>query len=80
MALGLIYGRTDPGAPIPGMFETSAALHDHIKARYGATCCRVLTHRFPSLECTERTEHCIAITGEVAARVAERLAIDGPLQ
>src|SRR5512136_1800009 len=28
MALGLKYGRTQPGAKTPGMFETSKELHD----------------------------------------------------
>lgn len=77
MALGLKYGRTEPGADMPKSFPANAALHDYIKDKYGSTCCRVLTKDFDDFGSDERKEHCIAITGEVAAWVMEKFVEDG---
>ena len=73
MALGLAYGRTKPGAPMPESFSNSADLHDYIIDEYGSTCCSVLTMSFDDFQSQERKNHCIDITGEVAARVMENL-------
>ncbi|ADL13777.1 C-GCAxxG-C-C family protein [Acetohalobium arabaticum] len=81
MALGLKYGRTEPGAPMPEeCFPASADLHDYIKEEYGSTCCRVLTKDFAEFDSPERAEHCIQITGEVAAWVMERFIVDGVIE
>ena len=78
MALGLKYGRTEPGAEMPeGCFPANADLHDYIKDEYGSTCCRVLTREFDNFDSPERAEHCIQITGEVAAWVMQRFISDG---
>ena len=80
MALGLKYGRTEPAAKTPGMFEASKELHDRFKARRKSTCCRILIskHTFGS---PEHIQQCVAITGEVAADVVEILSReDIPLQ
>src|SRR5512139_34857 len=42
MALGLKYGRSEPGAAAPGMFEAAKELHDRFKARRRMVCCRAL--------------------------------------
>lgn len=73
MALGLKYGRTEPGSPTPGMFEASKELHDRFKARRGSTCCRVLIRKF-QLGSPEHIEQCTRITGEVAADVIDILS------
>lgn len=73
MALGIKFGRTQPGAATPGMFEASKELHDRFKARRGSTCCRVLIHRF-EFGCPEHIQQCITITGEVAEDVLEILS------
>ncbi len=72
MALGMKYGRTEPGAPMPESFPAAAALHDYVIEQYGATCCRVITAKFPEFNSPERKAHCIQITGEVAAWVMDR--------
>jgi C_GCAxxG_C_C family probable redox protein len=78
MALGLKYGRTEPGAEMPAKcFPANADLHDYIKKTYGSTCCRVLTKDFGDFGSPERAAHCIQITGEVAAWVMERFIEDG---
>jgi C_GCAxxG_C_C family probable redox protein len=77
MALGLKYGRTEPGAEMPKSFPRNAALHDYIKEEYGSTCCRVLTGEFEEFDSPERAEHCIEITGEVAAWVMSKFIEDG---
>jgi len=73
MALGLKYGRTQPGAAEPGMFDASKELHDRFKARRGSTCCRVLIRKF-ELGSPDHIQQCIAITGEVAADVIDILS------
>ena len=80
MALGLAYGRTEPGADMPDSFPNNAALHDYIKEEYGSTCCRVLTKDFDDFGSEERAEHCIQITGEVAAWVMENFIENGVIE
>ncbi|SJZ94793.1 C-GCAxxG-C-C family protein [Selenihalanaerobacter shriftii] len=80
MALGLKYGRTEPGAPMPKSFPMNAALHNYIKDKYGSTCCRVLIKEFDEFNSNERAEHCIQITGEVAAWVMEQFIEDGVVE
>jgi len=75
MALGLKYGRTEPGSPTPGMFEASKELHDRFKSQRGSTCCRVLIRKF-QLGSPEHIQQCIQITGEVAADVIDILSRD----
>lgn len=72
MALGLKYGRTAPGAEMPGMFEAAKELHDRFKQRFGSTCCRVLIKDF-EFGGTEHIKHCIRVTGETAAMVMEKI-------
>ncbi|MCK8825510.1 C-GCAxxG-C-C family protein [Fuchsiella alkaliacetigena] len=76
MALGFKYGRTEPGAAMPKSLPNSAALHDYIQDEYGSTCCRVLTSSFVEFDSPERIEHCIEITGKVAAWVMDRFIKD----
>jgi len=71
MALGLAYGREEPNGEMPDSFSNNAALHDYIIEKYGSTCCRVLTMEFDDFKSKERAEHCIQITGEVAAWVIQ---------
>lgn len=71
MALGLAYGREKADGEMPKSFPNNAALHDYIIDEYGSTCCRVLTMEFDEFDSKERAEHCIQITGEVAAWVME---------
>ena len=77
MALGMKYGRTEPGAEMPESFPKNAALHDYIKEKYGSTCCRVLTKDFDDFDSQARAEHCIEMTGEVTAWVMEQFVTDG---
>ena len=72
MALGLKYGRTIAGAPMPGMFDASKELHDRFKARRKCVCCRELIRKF-DFGSPEHLQQCVAITGEVAADVIELL-------
>ena len=73
MALGLRYGRTEPGAATPGMFEAARELHDRFKLRRRTVCCRSLIRRF-EFGAPEHIDQCITITGEVAADVVELLS------
>jgi len=75
MALGMAYGRK-LGEPMnEKMFPASAELHDHIKDMYKSTCCRVLVKNY-EFGSPERKAHCVKITGEVAAWIAEKLLED----
>ncbi|MDF2613613.1 MAG: hypothetical protein K0S71_1399 [Clostridia bacterium] len=75
MALGMVYGRKHGEPMNEKMFPISAALHDHIKAVYKSTCCRVLVKGY-DFASPERKTHCVKITGEVAAWIAEQLLAD----
>lgn len=75
MALGMAYGRKH-GEPMKDkMFPISAELHNHIKNLYGSTCCRVLVKNY-EFTSPERKAHCVKITGEVAAWIAEKFLED----
>ena len=75
MALGMAYGRKHGDQMPDQMFPQAARLHDHVKAVYGSTCCRVLVKGYVFAS-PERKAHCVNITGEVAAFVAEQLLRD----
>lgn len=75
MALGMAYGREHGEAMNDKMFPASKALHDHIRDMYKSTCCRVMIRDF-EFTSPERKAHCVGITGEVAAWIAERLLED----
>ncbi|WP_138207068.1 C-GCAxxG-C-C family protein [Haloimpatiens lingqiaonensis] len=75
MALGMVYGRVHGDKMNEKMFPVAASLHDHIKKLYGSTCCRVMTRNF-EFASPERKCHCVKITGEVAAFVAEKFLED----
>jgi len=75
MALGMAYGRKHGEPMNERMFPVAARLHDHIKDVYESTCCRVLVKNYVFTS-PERKAHCVNITGEVAAWVAEQLLKD----
>lgn len=82
MALGMAYGRVHGEEMNEKMFPMAAALHDYIKDEYGATCCRVITRQWTgdNFQSPERKQHCIKITGQVAAWIAEKLMDDGVVE
>ncbi len=75
IALGIAYGRKHGEPMNEMMFPLAAQLHEHIMNLYGSNCCRVLVKKFDFVS-PERKNHCVKITGEVAAWVAERLMED----
>ncbi len=75
ISLGMTYGRKHGESMNEKMFPVSAKLHDHIKERYGSTCCRVLVKGY-EFKSPERKKHCVQITGEVAAWIANELLSD----
>ena len=75
MALGIAYGRKHGESMNKKMFPLAAQLHNHIIDNYGSTCCRVLIRDYKFVS-PERKSHCVKITGEVAAWVAEKLMED----
>ena len=72
MALGMVYGRSEPGAEAPLALSKAQELHDWFAAEKGSTCCRVLI-RGLDFGSPEHTDQCVAITGDVAAHVASML-------
>lgn len=79
MALGLAYGRDHGNAMNSKMLPIAAELHDHIKKLYKSTCCRVITKDLV-FDSPERKAHCVKITGEVAAWIADKLLDDVELE
>ena len=75
MALGMVYGRSHGDKMDERMFPVAAGLHDHVKNMYKSTCCRVMIKDFVFTS-PERKAHCVKITGEVAAWVAEQMLAD----
>jgi C_GCAxxG_C_C family probable redox protein len=75
MALGMAYGRNHGEAMDERMFPVAAKLHDYIKQVYKSTCCRVIVKDYV-FSSPERKAHCVQITGEVAAWIAEQFLAD----
>lgn len=78
MALGMVYGRNHGDAMNARMFPLAAQLHDHARGMYGSTCCRIMIKDF-AFTSPERKAHCVKITGEIAAWVAEQFLADEAL-
>lgn len=73
LALGLFFGRTEPGDPnIETCLKLTHELHDWFRAANGknSTCCRVLTRGFDMGQ-GEHRKQCIRFTGLCAGKVAE---------
>ncbi|MGX6980198.1 C-GCAxxG-C-C family protein [Vagococcus elongatus] len=81
IALGMVYGRKKGEPMNPEMFEISKGLHDYIKREYRSCCCRIITKewRGDDFKSDGRKEHCIKITGDVAAWVTEQLIESGKI-
>ena len=75
MALGMAYGRNHGEAMDERMFPVTVKLHDYVKSLYKSTCCRVIIKDY-EFTSPERKAHCVQITGEVAAWVAEQFLSD----
>lgn len=70
MALGMVFGRDQPGDPrIDRCLGLCRELHTLFARKHGCLCCRTLT-RGMKLKSPEHMEQCIAFTGEVAEEVA----------
>ena len=69
-ALGLVYGRKNPGANNKKIMKLSQELHNRFKEKYNSTCCRVLIkdYKFGSKEHFER---CTRVTGDVCEIVMD---------
>jgi C_GCAxxG_C_C family probable redox protein len=71
MALGMVFGRKEPGDPcIDQCLAFSRELHALFMRRHGCLCCRTLTHGMV-LKSPEHLRQCIAFTGEVAEETAK---------
>lgn len=71
MALGLFFGRREPGDPrVNHTMALAKELHDHFTSQHKSTCCRVLT-RGMKLGSPVHMEQCISITGEIAEKTTE---------
>ena len=76
LALGMLFGRTEPKGPqdpkVVKCMELTHELHDWFKSNNGknAICCRVLTREF-DMGKGEHKEQCIRFTGLCAWKVAE---------
>jgi C_GCAxxG_C_C family probable redox protein len=79
IALGMAYGRMHGQAMNEKMFPLAAALHNHTKDMYRSTCCRVMVKDF-EFKSLERKNHCVQITGEIAAWVAEQFLKDADIK
>ena len=71
MALGLFFGRSEPGSPkVNHTMALSKELHDYFTTQHRSTCCRVLTKGM-ELGSPVHMEQCIALTGEIAEKATE---------
>lgn len=71
MALGLFFGRSEPGSPkVNHAMALSKELHDYFTTQHRSTCCRVLTKGM-ELGSPVHMKQCIAITGEIAEKTTE---------
>lgn len=71
MALGMVFGRQNPGDPcIDRCLALSRELYTAFARQHGCLCCRTLIHGMP-LQSSELKEQCSAFTGEVAEETAK---------
>jgi len=71
MALGLFFGRTEPGDPrVNKAMALSRELHDGFRARHKHLCCRLLTKDM-RLGSSAQMRQCISFTGEVAEEASK---------
>jgi C_GCAxxG_C_C family probable redox protein len=71
MAIGMVFGRAEPGDPrIDRCLALARELHTLFTRRHGCTCCRTLTHGMV-LKSPEHLRQCIAFTGEVTEETAK---------
>lgn len=70
MALGLAFGRTQPGAQCPKVLPATKELHDWFKKTQRSTCCRVLI-KDVKFGGKEHIQQCINITSDVAGKTME---------
>lgn len=75
MSLGLVYGRCYGEKTNEKMLPKAAALHHYMKSTYNSTCCRVLTKDFKDNK-SNRKNHCMKLTGEVAYYITKILLDD----
>lgn len=68
MVLGLLYGRSTPGAEAPHVLGKAKDLHDWFKAEKGSTCCRALIAGM-EFGSPAHIDQCVAFTGDVAERL-----------
>jgi C_GCAxxG_C_C family probable redox protein len=72
MALGMFFGRNTPGDhKVDKMLRLSRELHDNFQNKHRMLCCRALT---AGKKGADRTNQCVAFTGEVAADAARIIA------
>lgn len=76
MALGLAYGRTEPGEDNAKILRLSKELHDWFIEKYGSTCCRVLVKKV-EFGGAAHMDQCTGITGAVAEFVAHQIEKEG---
>ncbi|MHC9545018.1 MAG: C-GCAxxG-C-C family protein [Vulcanimicrobiota bacterium] len=70
MALGMFFGRTQPGdEKVKKCMTLAQELHNQFKNRHKSLCCRVLTKDMIHGS-TEHMRQCISFTGEVAEETA----------
>lgn len=70
MALGLAFGRTEPGVKCPKLHPATRELLEWFDLTYRSTSCEVLRKKESPLK-NRDTDMCLAITGETAARTME---------
>jgi len=71
MALGMVFGRTEPGDPkVIRCMSLARELIEQFEERHKVSCCRVLTNGM-LLGSPDHMEQCVALTGEVAEETAK---------
>src|SRR5450759_5840368 len=69
MVLGMVYGRSTPGAEAPLVLDKAKELHDWFKSEKGSTCCRVLIAGM-EFGSPAHIDQCVTFTGDVAEHLA----------
>lgn len=75
LAIGLKWGRSNPGDEAPEVLAKSKELHDWFVERNKSACCRVLI-RDVEFGSPEHIDQCVRLTGEVTEKVARMVSTD----
>jgi len=77
MGLGLIYGRSVPGADRSQMMQLGKELYEHFEENFSFFCCRTQLKDFASKDAPEARAHCTNLIESMLDKACELIEREG---